>query len=280
MRAKKPAGRREITPQAVEYQLVTPQGVQVIVVCPPELLAAYEELRNTDEGSDIVRSAADCLDVFLERMADRRNLRFKKLVEPRLLPTLQLRKAKKKFMEAHPASDLDLDQFIRELTKERWNPALREEVVRIAGDPASVLLLDKEGHELLIQAVHQAWDARDDGFFIKLGAAFARARKAQKHPKEAPRSLFNEPVTPHIEFLAQWWITGDGQGPQLCLFTDQATADFLANVFDDDDRGWLDIVRKVKRRYGLVSASKRVICRVEHRQNHKLCTERITLHAR
>lgn len=293
-RSKHSAGNRLGLPKdrAFEFLFKTPDGHDVVIKIPFQATQARLHM-DPEELEKILTSQISALRRIWDRESarltkDRKELWRLEESSPRfktIQAHLEARAAKKRFLDSYDAllamkalQGTSTWNDVKNNSNETiWNPALRAEVIKLAGGIACLLGLDKF-QRLLTQAVRQACNENDDGFFIALGAAFARARKLRKRPAslKIKSKSSKDALSPHIRLLIEWWLTEDGRGPQLCLFTDEAITDLLSFICDDEDLE-LEAVRKIRQRYKLIPATRPAIRRVRCEAGEKTGPRRIVL---
>ncbi len=218
---------------------------------------------------DSMRGKYDTLGKKMEREKKAYETRWLKSVAASLKPQLPEFQAIKLLAQHLELKDdgRGVTDLMDDWIKRRCDPKLKTGVVNLAG-ASNGILFEERYQSLLRMAVVKALDDRDDGFFIKLGAAFARARKARKadpgRASEVRAKHSQSQMTLDIgEFLLDWWLTKDGLGPQLCLFTDLALGDLLEVVFVGmESKDWQSYASKARQRMRLRSAPRKIVTAV------------------
>ena len=247
--------RARKTDNLLEFLLLTPSGKRIRVFIPKEATEARADM-DPGEEADIAESMlaniesmrkplAANLDRFVQWKAEQENRKLQ-----RMGSILKADILSQRLEVSFLAGTLDYNKL------GDYNE-LAGTVVELASSPSGSLFAP-EVRTMVFVAVEWALCKKDESFFVNLGAAFARARKASKVRPQKPPSPTRK-LAPHIEFMAEWWLTQDGRGPQFCMFTDKAIADFLSIAFEGVEKSWLDVVRAARKRKGLLRSKRRII---------------------
>ena len=257
--------------ESLEFKLKRQEGGEVVLVIPPEVLEAREAIQLGEEQR-ILASMFDGLEIGrnkLERskaVLEKRRWKFNDVVYAPLLLRAQAGQLREQHLNIK-VDGRDLEELIEEWNQRQSDPKLREGVLKLAQDGSGVIF-EREHHALVETAVTPALWAKDDAFFLRLGRAFERARKARKaRINGKSKSLSRLPLlpepSPREKFLVDWWLTEDGLGPQLCLFTDQALGELLEVVFRGvRSEDWRSYASKTRQRMRLRSAKRKVVVEV------------------
>lgn len=225
------------TPKPQEFRLKRPDGSEVVLMIPPKM----HEARNAfspEEEQRICGSMSAGYRLLSKRgnraltMLEKKRRQFEGILRAPLLPAIQGTELELRHLDFN-WDGRNFEELMKDLNRRRSDPKLGAGVLKLALDSGEILF-EHKNHRLMEMAVAQALRARDEEFFLKLGGAFARARKARKGgPSRKSLSLVPQGPKnlPLVEFLLDWWQTEDGLGPQLCLFTDQAIGELLEVVF-------------------------------------------------